>query len=368
MIGVGLLGCLAARAGAQTLLLKREPPLVEWAGCPALPPPESTDDARRQQAESLAASATEASILGDNAAALDRLTRAATLDPASPAITYRLARTLEVLDRDDDAVAEYCRYLSLPGAADSAEVRDRLAELTQPDGIAVSAAAAQAYDTGIAHFDAGSLVQAEAAFQQALDAAPMWSAPVFNRALVLIALGRRDEAARDLRQYLEMSPGAPDFDQVLDLLSSLRGVSPYNPVAALATGLVVPGLGHFTTGRPVTGAVFLGSAAGALAVGLLTQRTEVECLATPVDGRCPPDQVLRENVERPYLTAALAVAAAIGIGGAIDAYRGARSRNAAAPEVLRFGEQNGAGGAALVLPRVHLGPDGPRLYLLRLRF
>lgn len=360
-----LLGTASGLAHAQQLVLKREPPRIQWSGCPAITAPEAGDAQQVQHAEQLAARATEAAILGDNAAALEHLTQAVALAPHSAALSYRRARALETLDRGDEAVAEYCRYLALPGATDVAEVEQRLAELTGADQQAVPAAAAHAYEAGIEQYDAGSLQLAEASFADAHQSAPDWSAPVFNRAIVRMALGRQDAAAEDLRTYLEMSPGASDFDVVLDLLSTIRGSTSPDPLVALATGLVVPGLGHFTTGRPVRGAVILGSATGALAVGLLTQRTEVDCLAVPVDGRCPPDQILRERVERPYLTAAIAVAAAIGIGGAIDAYRSARSRGDAAPALLRL---NGQDGAALEVPGLYLDGDGARLDLLRLRF
>ena len=365
LFAVGLLGAATGTVHAQQLVLKREPPRIEWSGCPQIRVPEADDARQLQQAEQLAARATEAAILGDNAAALEHLTQAVALAPRSATLSYRRARALETLDRSDEAVAEYCRYLALPGATDVAEVEQRLAQLTDADEQAVPAAAAAAYEAGIDQYDAGSLQLAEGSFADALEAAPEWGAPVFNRAVVRLALGRQDAAAADLRTYLEMSPGAADFDVVLDLLSTIRGSTSTDPLVALATGLVVPGLGHFTTGRPVRGAVILGAAAGAIAAGLLVQRSEVDCLAVPVDGRCPPDQILRERVERPYLTAALAVAAAIGVGGAIDAYRSARSRGDSAPALLRL---DGQDGAALEVPGVYLDGDGARLDLLRLRF
>ena len=84
--------------------------------------------------------------------------------------------TAEALDRRTDAVAEYCRYLTLaPDAADAAEVRARIAALTDPGGFAVPAAAAQAFATALAHYDAGRLIEAETALGSALTAAPDWA-------------------------------------------------------------------------------------------------------------------------------------------------------------------------------------------------
>ncbi|MGH7445471.1 MAG: hypothetical protein ACREKM_11365 [Longimicrobiales bacterium] len=366
-IGLVLLGLSATGTAAQQLELKRELPAIAWSGCPALTAiVDVPDDAARAEAEQLVVAATEASILGDNTTALERLGRAAALDGTSAAIAYRHARTLEELQRTDAAVGEYCRYLGLPGATDSAEARQRLATLTRPEGFVVPRAAATAYEDGLRSYDEGRLEQADTAFGVAADAMPTWSAAIYNRALVRLELGLRQPAIEDLRRYLELSPGAPDFGVVLDRLGALQEAAPRNPAGVLAVGLLLPGLGHFTTGRPAVGALVMGAAGSAIAAGLLIERSEVQCLSPPVDGRCPPGQVLRENVERPFLIPGLIAAAVVGIGGAIHAYRGVRNRNEEA--LLRVGGQNGRGGAALVRPAVRVGTDGMRVDILRLRF
>ncbi len=371
---LALLFLLVAPGGvvAQQLPLKRDPASISWAGCPqAEERRSSVTPAQRQEAVRLGEAATQASLLGDKSAAFDLLTRAATLDPTSRTIAYHHARTLDELDRPMEALSAYCLYLSIaPDASDAQEVRERVRVLGTPGGFAVPAASARAYEAGIVHYDAGKLVEAEAAFAQAIEGARAWGAAVYNRAVVRLALGRTDAAAEDFRRFLELSPGSPEFDTVLDLLATFRQVAPppFNPGSALVRGLIVPGLGHFTTGRPGAGAVFLGSASGALLAGFLVKRLAVECLSPLANGRCPTDQVVREEEKRPYLLPAIGAAAVIGVFGAIDAYRGASRRNREASKSLRVGIDGRSRGPNLALPSFNLGPQSAQFDLIRLRF
>ncbi len=356
---------------AQQLTLKRDLPSVSWPGCPLTGErPTGVTPAQSQDAERLAESATQAALLGDKAAALDLLTRAADLDATSASIAYRLARTLDELDRPKEALSAYCRYLALaPDASDAAEVRDRTRVLGTPPAFAVPAAAAGAYEAGIAHYDAGKLVDAETAFGQASEAAPEWSAAVYNRALIRLAQGRTDQAAQDFRRFLEMSPGSPEFSAVLDLLATFRQIPPlYNPNGALLRGLLIPGLGQFTTGRPRAGLVYLGIASGAVAVGISLKRLAVDCLSPPVAGVCPPSQIAGEEEKRPYLMPALAVAVATGVFAAIDAYRGANKRNGQAAKSTRVGQEGHTRGPSLALPSVNVGLRRTQFELVRIRF
>jgi tetratricopeptide (TPR) repeat protein len=358
-----LLG-LPIAVDAQSLPLKTSLPPVTWTGCPAVTaPPADTDDEARGEAERLTAEATEASILGDNAAALQLLTMAATLDPHSERVAYRRALTLEQVTRGEEALSEYCRFLGLaPDGPQGEEVRERIAALATRRGFTVPAAAAAAYSAGIAHFTAGRMAPAAASFDEAATAAPAWADAAYNRGVVRLRMGETSAATRDLRRYLELSPGSPDFGAVLDALQAVR--EPYNPGAVLATGLLVPGLGHFTIGRTRTGAAYLGAATGMAGIGLLVSRARVDCLSPPVGGRCPPDQVLNESTSRPLLVPALLGALATGVVGAIDAYRFAQRQNEA-------GSRPSAGrgaGLSLGAPGVAAGTRSTDLNLVRLRF
>jgi tetratricopeptide (TPR) repeat protein len=371
LLGAAFVALLSTAASAQTLELRRDRPEIAWAGCPQMARPANVAQQRRDEAARLATAATESAILGDNAAARDLLARAAATDPTAPSHAYRLGRALEELGRTDEALGEYCRYLAIaPNAADAGEVRTRITALTRPAGLAVPESALHAFDAGIADYDAARLVEAEAAFRAAAEAAPYWPAPVFNRALVFTALDRRDDAAVAFRNYLELSPGASDFDAVLALLASFReGPAPvqrYNPGSALVAGLLVPGLGHFTTGRPGRGALFMTAAGAAVAAALLVEKVDVDCLSPPVGGVCPTDQILNKDVSRPLLLPGLGAAAVIGIVGAVDAFRGAQRKNAT-DAGLRMG-MVGDRGVRLQAPGINAAWTGIRIDLLRVRF
>lgn len=370
----------ATSVSAQTLTFRRDIPPVRWEGCasylgvraamPALPRAVqvvAVSDSASIHAERLAADATEATVLGNSQVALQLLTRAATLNPSSPVISYRRARALDEMGDTDSAIREYCRYTTLRDADDRENVMLRLAELAATDEAdgAVSPAAARAFIAGLTHADNGRMSDAEREFTTALDAAPGWGDAWYNRALSRIANGEHAGAAQDLRRYAVLQPvaDAARTAHTQALIETLE-TPLYSPTATLAAGVAVPGLGHFTTGRPVAGLVVLGSAATALAAGLLIERTDVACLALPVNGRCPPDQVLREDTDRPYLTAALGVAVAIGIGGAIEAWHSVRERNEHADEVLRIGGM----AARLEFPAVYADAAGADVALIRLRF
>lgn len=356
----------ADRAGAQELRLERDVPLV-WNGCPAGGDQnqKSTTMAERQEAESLAAAATQSAILGDNAAAFDYLQRASLLDPSSLEISYHLARTLEELGRTSEALVTYCRYAALDsGGPEIKDVRERIAALA---AATVSSAASVAFETGITHFDARRLEEAEAAFSQAIVAAPSWTSPVYNRAVVRLALGLRDAASSDARVYVNLGG---DPAQVAGLVAARAEAQPSstNAASVLVAGLVVPGLGHFVTNRPGRGVLVLGAAGGALAAGLSVQRTKVDCLSPPVDGRCPPAQVLRERTERPYLVPAIGIAVVAGVVGALDAYRTARRRGENPTGPVRTGALDVAIGPIVALSEIQLQRHEVRVELVRIRF
>ena len=67
---------------------------------------------------------------------------------------------------------------------------------------------------------------------------------------------------------------------------------------------------------------------------------------------------------------ALGAYVALGLISAIDAARGVRKQNAAAPEGARIGEQQQARSRApyLEIPTLQVGLDGARVDLIRIRF
>lgn len=313
---------------AQELPLKRTLPVLDAAGCAApSAPPAAPTAAAVQEAAALVSSAAQASVLGDHRTARELLARAARLDPSAEHIAYLLGRTLEELGDVEGAVAEYCRYLSLaPNAAGAGEVRAAVERLTAGQRLAVPENAASAFQAGVAAYDERRFADAEAAFDAAIAASGGgWADAHYNRGVVRLARGDDRGALDDFGRYLELEPGAADRDALVLLALRLRPATRnYSPTVAFLAGLV-PGVGHFYSGRPLMGALLLGAAGGAVALALGVQEQAVECLTLPESGQsCPASQIRGEPViRRPYLVAGLGAAATITLLGAIDAARGA---------------------------------------------
>ena len=85
------------------------------------------------QAKDLAREAYDAELLGNVQEAQSLLSRASELDGTDESVAYHLGRTSEAVGDRSGAVTAYCHYLSLTStAAGAADVRQRLARLSQP--------------------------------------------------------------------------------------------------------------------------------------------------------------------------------------------------------------------------------------------
>jgi hypothetical protein len=89
--------------------------------------------ANQTKAKELTLQAQSEEMQGNVESARTLLRRAADLDGTSQSSAYHLARTNETLGDRAAAMAAYCRYLALaPSSAESAEARQRVAELSKP--------------------------------------------------------------------------------------------------------------------------------------------------------------------------------------------------------------------------------------------
>jgi tetratricopeptide (TPR) repeat protein len=253
------------------------------------------------------------------------------LDPANPDLAYQLARAQEAVGANDDAAAEYCRFIALaPNAPEAAEVRERLTGLTRTTQAAVSEKILAPFRSGLSHYEAGRYAAAEVAFSSAIAQQPDWAEAYYDRALANAARGRREQAVVDLQQYLRLRPEAEDRTAVIARISTLRG-GPLSPTAALGLGLVIPGAGQMYTGRRVFGVVTLAAAGGALAYGLKSGPVTKQFVVTPSDpfgNPLPPFIDTRVETGRPNLVPGLAAFGVIAGATAIEAFVHARHVNA----------------------------------------
>lgn len=334
------LGWICAPVAGQELPLLRDYPGSGRYQCPApatVTPPEEVD---LRRAEQLATDANQAMVLGDIEQSQELLAQATTLDPTSADFAFRHATALAEVGDADNALLEYCRALDLNieelGIFD---VRDRIDALYERVRERIPEAARDAFVQGLAQADSAAYEDAAESFSDAIEAAPEWGAPVYNRGIVYEELGRIGASLTDYRRYIELAP--TDIDPVLVLVSERIGqlqgaasvVTP-SPTGALALGLL-PGMGHYYTGRPVVGTVTLATAGSAIAAGVMFKNITTLCVAeVPAGGACPEELVVGEVTERPYLWYGIGVAAAVTLVGAVDALLKARDRRAEAEAIM----------------------------------
>ncbi|MBW8768601.1 MAG: hypothetical protein JF589_02470 [Gemmatimonadetes bacterium] len=324
---------LAETVGAQARVpLKRGLPAI--AARPACTPPTAARAAtpeQRRAARELAQRAQQSAILGDRIAARDQLRQAAAMDPTNPDLAYQLARAQEGVGAGDDAKKEYCRFVALaPTAPEVAEARERISALGGPAQATVSEQVLAPFRTGAAAYDAGRFAQAATAFGSAIAAQPDWADAYYDRGLANAARGQRELAIADFQQYLRLRPEAEDRQTVLARITGLRA-TPLSPSAALSLGLVVPGAGQMYTGRKLFGLTTLAVAGGAVAYALksgdVTERYMVTDAKDPFGNPLPPYEATRQVQGKPYQTAGLAVAGAIALTSAVEAFVYARHSN-----------------------------------------
>ena len=319
--------------GQRPAMKRGLPVVVSAPACRPSPAPKPASDAQQRAARDLALRAQQSAILGDRAAARDQLKGAATLDPANPELAYQLARAQEAAGSSDDAAAEYCRFLSLaPNAPEASEAKDRVAALSRTAQASVSDRILAPFRAGIAAYESGRMPQAEASFTSAIKLQPDWADAYYDRSLTYSARGEYELAARDLQQYLRYKPEAEDRAAIIARITTLRGGG-LSPAAALGYGIIIPGAGQFYTKRAVFGVVTLGAAGGAIAYamqsGPVTEHyTETGTL--PFGGTYTYPAT-REVQGKPHLAQGAAIAGAIALSSAIEAYIYARHSNSREP-------------------------------------
>ncbi|MGM0669711.1 MAG: hypothetical protein ACQET1_08325 [Gemmatimonadota bacterium] len=68
-------------------------------------------------------------------------------------------------------------------------------------------------------------------------------------------------------------------------------------------------------------------AAGAVAAGFLVEEVSVKCVGAVASGEdCPPDRVVGEESDTPYIVHGLAAAGAVALVGAVESFFRARGR------------------------------------------
>ena len=281
---------------------------------------------QRQRARNLLQQGQQAAMLGDSPAELRALRDASDLDPSDPDLAYQLARAYEAAKDSRNAVAEYCRFLSLaPTARDAGDVVEKIRTLAPPRPDQIIDLTLAIFRSGVTAYHRGQFAAADSAFTQSIDTDGEWADAYYNRARVRTARGDRTGARSDFAVYLALDPEAGDRRQVERQMAAL-GPQVLSPLQALAFGVVIPGGGQFYADRPIRGVLTIAGVAAATGVA-----------------------VLKRN-ERPYLIGGIVTASGIAAVSALNAALHVQSSQDGAGRVgLSF-----VPGANLLVARVNL--------------
>lgn len=318
---------LAAGQAQKAITFKRgAPPVHQRPACDPIPAPASVTADARRKARDVAQNGRQAAILGDSAAALAQLKEASTIDPTDSDLAYELARAYESSGSGASAAKEYCRFLALaPTAPEAAEARNRVASLAPTTQSMTPSPAVAILNDGIASFERGKAVEAEAKFAEAIKVEPTWADAYFDRGIARATIGDNQQAATDFEEYLRLRPTAEDRVEVVARIESLRRRPP-SAGQALGLGLIIPGGGEFYTRRPLRGALALVATSAAIgwSVQTSTSTKTIEQTGTDPFGNPYPYTTTVRTSEQPYLVPGLLVAGAIAVATAVDAYRFAK--------------------------------------------
>jgi tetratricopeptide (TPR) repeat protein len=220
-----------------------------------------------------------------------------------------------------------------PGLEDARPRLEALLRSIQPQ---VSEEAKAEFRNGLTQADLGNPEEATLAFGAAFQMAPVWADAVYNRGVMRDRQGDLDEAVADFQQYLSLRPEGEDAIAVSQRIGQLQSSGPpRSPGTALTLGILIPGMGHFYSGRPKGGFAVLALAGGAAAVGFLVEKNETRCVGTPPQGgECPADRIINVETTNPYLTPSLIAAGAVTLLGAVEAFIKVRRRDSGGDEDL----------------------------------
>jgi tetratricopeptide (TPR) repeat protein len=349
---VGWLGIVAslvvappAISGAQSLPLKRPALTPVAVACPVFPAPPTPVREQVAEANRLATLGQESSLEGDHRAARDLFSQAAGLDPQEASLAYRLGREEEELGQRQEAVHEYCRYLSLaPGASDAAQITGRIVQLLPAEVMVRGNDVVSAFQSGVVAFDARDWRDAIAAFTKAETQDTALTAAVYDRGVAYDLNGDAAAAIQDYSSYLRRDPLASDTDQVRARVDALRSSIP-SPGAAFALGLL-PGGGQFYTRQPILGVVVIAGIAGGVVFALQSRTVTRDTTFTDPFGGTYPGTY--NQTQHPDIAIGAGVAGGVLLLGALEAELVAHGRSAGVASA------DTAGSRSAFLP--HVGP------------
>jgi tetratricopeptide (TPR) repeat protein len=325
-------------AGAQQLPPKRTLAATAPQGCAAIITPLSpptgpvTDDPETLR---LISAGQEASLQGEHTVARDTFAQAVKRSPYNAVLAYYLGREQEFLSATTEAVKEYCRYLQLsPNARDADEVQGRIVRLVPRSQLARVDEARANFSSGIALLERRQYIAADSMFGSIATQLPNSPEVYYNRALSRAARGERTLAMQDFQKYVDLSGNPSDRSAINAAVARLQD-RVFGSGQAFGSGLLLPGMGQMSTGRPFFGVAVLGAVTGAILWGMAEkQGFEVATFQDPF-GNPYVDSLPRTT--RPNLAIAAATAGVLWMGSAFEAMSYARRTRARAESIIQIG-------------------------------
>ncbi len=324
--------------GAQQLPPKRTLAAAAPSGCAAILTPTTPnsmsplgDDGETRR---MISAGQEASLQGDHAAARDAFSQAAKRSPNSAVLAYYLGREHEFLSSHTEAVKEYCRYLQLsPNARDADEVRGRIVRLVPASQLAQVDEARANFSSGVALLERRQFIAADSMFGSIATRLPNTPEVYYNRGLSRAARGERALAVEDFQKYIDLSGNPPDRSAINAAVAQMPD-HVYGSGQALASGLVLPGLGQMSTGRPFYGIAVLGTVAGLLVWGMAEEQGWEVATFTDPFGNPYVDSL--PVTTKPNFTLAATTAGVLWAGAAYEAMNYARRTRARAESIIKI--------------------------------
>jgi tetratricopeptide (TPR) repeat protein len=270
-------------------------------------------------------------------------------------LAYYLGREHEFLAQQTDAVRQYCRYLQLsPNARDADEVRGRIVRLVPASQLAQVDEARANFSSGVALLERKQFIAADSMFGSIAVKLPNTPEVYYNRGLSRAARGERALAVEDFQKYIDLSGNPPDRTAINTAVAQMQD-RVYGSGQALASGVVLPGMGQMSTGRPFLGMAVLGSVAGLLVWGMAEEQGwEVQTFTDPF-GNTYVDSL--QVTTKPNIAIAATAAGVLWAGAAFEAMTYARRTRARAESIIQIPVTGTPGGteAFLALSRRGLG-------------
>src|SRR3970282_2117208 len=123
------------------------------------------------------------------------------------------------------------------------------------------------FSSGVALLERKQFIAADSIFGSIAVQLPNTPEPYYNRALTRAARGERALATEDFQKYLDLSANPSERSAINAAVARLQD-RVFGSGQAFGSGLLLPGMGQMSTGRPFFGVAILGSVGGAIAWGL----------------------------------------------------------------------------------------------------